>query len=119
MTQTLATNYETVYARSLADPESFWSEVAEGVDWTRRWDRVLDDSEAPMYRWFTGGVLNTCHNALDRHVAGGRADQDAIIYDSAMTGERRRITFAQSSSTGSPASRARSRTWASRRATAS
>jgi len=93
MTQTISSNLDAQHARSLADPEGFWAEAAEGIDWFRRWDRVLDDTDAPLYRWFTGGRLNTCHNALDRHVAAGRADQIALIYDSAMTDNSRTFTY--------------------------
>ncbi|MGH8874052.1 MAG: propionyl-CoA synthetase [Acidimicrobiia bacterium] len=85
--------YQEAYERSLRDPHRFWGEVAEAIDWARRWDRVLDDSHPPFYRWFSGGELNTCHNALDRHVDGGRADQLALIYDSPVTDTVRRLTF--------------------------
>jgi len=87
--------YEEVYARSLSDPEGFWAEAAEDIHWIRRWDRTLDASAAPLYRWFSGGVLNTCYNALDRHVEGGRADQAALIYDSPVTGTVRHYTYRQ------------------------
>ena len=93
MSQAISSNLDTAHQRSLADPDRFWAEAAAGIDWFRPWDRVLDDSNPPLYRWYTGGRLNTCHNALDRHVAGGRADQVALIYDSAMTGEVRTFTF--------------------------
>jgi propionyl-CoA synthetase len=82
-----------LYQRSLSDPDGFWGEVAEGIDWDKRWDRVLDDARAPFYRWFSGGRLNTCFNALDRHVDGGRADQAAIIYDSPVTGTVETFTY--------------------------
>ncbi len=85
--------YAEIYRRSLEDPEGFWAEQAEAIDWIRRFDRVLDDSNPPFYRWFRGGELNTCWNAVDRHVERGRGGQAAIIYDSAMTGEKRRITY--------------------------
>ncbi|MGH8528668.1 MAG: propionyl-CoA synthetase, partial [Nevskiales bacterium] len=79
-----------VYRRSLNDPEGFWAEQAEALHWERRWDKVLDASGAPPemnpFRWFTGGRLNTCYNALDRHVEQGRAEQAALIYDSPVTG---------------------------------
>ncbi len=71
--------------RSLEHSEEFWADAAEQIDWFRPWDRVLDDTRAPFYRWFTGGVLNTCYNALDRHVESGRAEQIALIYDSPVT----------------------------------
>ena len=85
--------YDDIYARSLADPEAFWAEAAEEIHWERRWDRVLDDSRAPFYRWFPGAVTNTCYNALDRHVEGGRAEQLALIYDSPITGVVERFTY--------------------------
>ena len=79
------TRYAEAHRRSLQDPESFWAEQAAALHWDKPWDKVLDDSRAPMYRWFTGGMLNTCYNALDRHVEGGRAEQAALIYDSPVT----------------------------------
>jgi propionyl-CoA synthetase len=87
--------YDEVYRRSLSDPDAFWGEAAEAIDWERRWDRVLDDSSPPFYRWFRGGRLNTCWNALDRHVAAGRASQLALIYDSPVTGTVARWTYRQ------------------------
>jgi propionyl-CoA synthetase len=75
-----------VHERSLKDPEGFWAEAAETIDWYARWDRVCDRSRAPFYRWFPGASVNTCYNALDRHVARGRAAQPALIYDSPVTG---------------------------------
>ncbi len=80
--------------RSLEDPEGFWGEVAEDIDWIQRWERVLDDSNAPFYRWFAGGQLNTCYNAVDRHVAT-RGNQAALIYDSAVTHTRKTYTYRQ------------------------
>lgn len=85
--------YADIYQRSLTDPDGFWGEVAESLDWDVRWDRVLDDSRPPFYRWFAGGRLNTCYNTLDRHVDGGRADQIAIAYDSPVTSTVDRITY--------------------------
>ncbi|HKT20307.1 MAG TPA: propionyl-CoA synthetase [Stellaceae bacterium] len=83
------------HSRSLLDPEGFWSEAAAAIDWDRRWDRVLDQSRKPFYRWFAGGRLNTCWNALDRHVERGRAEQVALIYDSPVTGQIKRFTYRQ------------------------
>ena len=85
--------FEQVYARALADPEGFWAEAAEALDWDRKWDKVLDDTNAPFYRWFAGGRLNTCHNALDRHVEGGRGDQLALIHDSPVTDSVTTFTY--------------------------
>ena len=69
----MTADYKSIAAQSLRDPEGFWAEAAESVHWYKRWDRVLDDSNVPFYRWFTGGVVNTCYNAVDRHVESGRA----------------------------------------------
>ena len=87
--------FAEVHARSLSDPESFWAEAAEAIHWTKRWERVLDDSNPPSYRWFTGGELNTCYNALDLHVESGRGDQPALIYDSPVTGAKRTYTYTE------------------------
>ncbi len=86
-------SYEEIYARSMEDPEGFWGEQAAAIDWYKPWDRVLDESRKPFYRWFAGAELNTCYNALDRHVEKGRADQDALIYDSPVTHSQQRYTF--------------------------
>ncbi len=88
-------NYLDIHRRSIENPSDFWGEAAEGIDWQTRWDKVLDDSKAPIYRWFSGGRLNTCHNALDRHVANGRGEQAAIIYDSPVTGSQRTISYGE------------------------
>jgi propionyl-CoA synthetase len=85
--------FEEIYQRSLKEPEAFWADAAAAIDWVEPWDHVLDDSRAPFYRWFSGGRLNTCHNALDRHVEGGRADQPALIYDSPVTETARTFTY--------------------------
>ena len=85
--------YDTVYTRWLNDPENFWAEAAEAVHWDKKWDRVLDDSRPPFYKWFPGGLLNTCYNALDRHVEGGRENQPALIYDSPVTGVVQTFTY--------------------------
>jgi propionyl-CoA synthetase len=85
--------YDDVYARSLGDPEAFWAEAAEDVAWLRRWDAVRDLSRPPFVRWFPGALVNTCHNALDRHVEAGRGDAPALIWDSPVTGGRRVLSF--------------------------
>ncbi len=83
--------YEEVFQRSIQDPEGFWGGAAEAITWYKKWDKVLDPSNSPFYRWFIGGEMNTCYNALDRHVEGGRADQTALIYDSPVTKTIRKI----------------------------
>jgi propionyl-CoA synthetase len=85
--------YDRLYRRSLDDPNAFWAEASGAIDWIREPDRILDDTHAPFYRWFSGGELNTSANALDRHVDGGRAGQVALIYDSPVTGRVERFTY--------------------------
>jgi propionyl-CoA synthetase len=84
----LANAYEQAYQKSLDDPEGFWGELADDVCWIKKWDKVLDTSKKPFYRWFPGAQVNTCFNALDRHVEEGRADQLALIYDSPVNGNK-------------------------------
>ncbi|WP_456385105.1 propionyl-CoA synthetase [Desulfolithobacter sp.] len=85
--------YEEIFKKSIENPEEFWASAAEGIDWYKKWDTVLDRSNPPFYRWFSGGEMNTCYNAVDRHVEKGRADQPAIIYDSPVTDTIRKITY--------------------------
>jgi propionyl-CoA synthetase len=86
--------YGAAHQRSLSDPQGFWGDAAKGLNWIRPASRVLDDSNPPFYRWFPDGTLNTCFNALDRHVINGRADQAALIYDSPVTGVKREYSYA-------------------------
>lgn len=88
-------SYADIYTRSITDPEGFWGEAAEAVQWNRRWDRVLDESDKPFYKWFVGGELNTCYNALDCHVEAGRGDQTAVIYDSPVTATVKKISYSE------------------------
>lgn len=87
--------YREVHARSLADPEGFWGEVAQSIDWIEPPKKVFDPSLGLYGRWFPGAKVNTCYNALDRHVAGGRADQLALIHDSPLTGTVSKYTYAE------------------------
>jgi propionyl-CoA synthetase len=91
----MATKIGAVYERSLKDPEAFWAEAAKELHWHRKWDKVLDDSGKPFYRWFAGGEINTCYNALDRHVEYGRGAQAALIYDSPVTQTVKSWTYGQ------------------------
>ncbi len=88
-------NYRESYTRSLEEPGEFWLEAAQAVSWTTVPQQALDSSRAPLYRWFPDGTMNTSYNALDRHVEAGRGGQDALIYDSAMLGSRRRFSYAE------------------------
>jgi len=89
------TNYQSAYAQSMADPNEFWGNAAKLVKWDKNPKVILDDSNPPLYRWFSDGMLNTCYNALDRHVIDGRADQPAVIHESAITGKSLTLTYAQ------------------------
>lgn len=85
--------FDDVFQQSIQNPEEFWAEAAKGITWYKECDKVLDDSNPPFYRWFKGGKMNTCFNAIDRHVENGRADQTAIIYDSPVTNTIRKISY--------------------------
>lgn len=90
--------YQQAYDRSMDDPDGFWREAAQLIDWYREPDTISDASELPFSRWFAGGELNTCHNALDRHVdgvdgQGGRGDQPALVHDSPVTQSKTTFTY--------------------------
>ena len=87
--------YHGIYADWQRDPEGFWAEQAQAIDWSRPWDKVFDPSAGVYGRWFAGAECNTCYNAVDRHVEHGRGDQAAIIYDSPITGRKRIFTYAE------------------------
>src|ERR687886_1700030 len=87
--------FADIHRASLEQPEEFWAEAGSAIDWDEPWERVLDDSRAPFYRWFAGGSMNTCYNALDRHVERGRGDQPALIYDSPVTDTVATFTYAE------------------------
>ena len=85
--------YNEAFERSINDPNGFWGEVAENCHWFKKWDRVLDDSNKPFYRWFVGGEINSCYNALDIHIENGRGEQIALIYDSPVTDTIKKFTY--------------------------
>ncbi len=87
--------YRAVHARSLADPQGFWGEAARAVEWIAEPRTVFDPALGAYGRWFVGGICNVCHNAVDRHVNEGRGQQAAILYDSPVTGTKRRITYSE------------------------
>ncbi|MBF9047467.1 AMP-binding protein [Rhodobacterales bacterium LSUCC0031] len=87
--------YADIFARAKSDPESFWLEAAEGIDWVAPPSKALFAENAPLYEWFADGTLNSCWNAVDRHVAAGHGDRLAIIHDSPLTGTTQKITYAQ------------------------
>jgi propionyl-CoA synthetase len=87
--------YDAAFEQSMNDPDGFWAKAAEDCHWYKRWDKVLDDSNKPFYRWFTGGEINTCYNALDYHIDQGRGEQLALIYDSPVTDTITKYTYNQ------------------------
>ena len=87
--------YAEVYQGWRDNPEAFWMSAAEGIDWVSKPSKALFPDEGPYGHWFADGVCNTCYNAVDRHVEGGRADQAALIYDSPITGNQRTLTYAE------------------------
>ena len=87
--------YAQAYQQSIEDPDAFWGEAAKDIDWITPPTTVLDDSNPPFYRWFTGASLNTCYNALDRHVEAGRGDQVAVYYDSPVTDTKAQLTYSE------------------------
>ena len=87
--------YSEIYSRSLNDPEGFWLEAAGAIDWVKRPSKALNADRAPFYEWFTDAQVNTCWNAVDRHVEAGRGKQPAIIHDSPVTGTKHVITYEQ------------------------
>ncbi|ESY93673.1 AMP-binding protein [Mesorhizobium sp. LNHC229A00] len=91
----MASRYHEIYDGWKRDPERFWADAAGAIDWYSPWNRVFDATAGVYGRWFAGAACNTCYNALDRHVAGGRADQIALIYDSAITGTVKKFTYAE------------------------
>jgi len=87
--------FREVYQSSKENSEAFWLDAARAIDWDKFPTKALNDANAPLYEWFTDGMVNTCYNAVDRHVENGRADQTAIIYDSPITGAKDKITYAE------------------------
>jgi len=85
--------YSEVYTQSIKDPEGFWGKAAEGLHWYKKWDKVLDDSNPPFFRWFVGGRTNICYNAVDRHALGSSKGKAAIIWESAEQEKSRIITY--------------------------
>ncbi|WP_247647236.1 AMP-binding protein [Arthrobacter sp. E3] len=88
-------SFSEEYQRSISKPEEFWLEAAGAVDWSQKPTLAYSDVDAPLSRWFPDGEMNTCHNALDRHVSDGRGDQPALIHDSAMSGKVTTYTYSE------------------------
>jgi propionyl-CoA synthetase len=91
----MVSRYREVYGTWENDPEGFWASAAEAIDWFRPWDKVFDGGAGVYGQWFAGAECNTCFNAVDRHVEGGRADQIALVHDSAITESMAKFTYAE------------------------
>ena len=89
----MSNQYRKIFTESISNKEEFWSKAALDVKWTQKFDQVLFEDKKPFYKWFKGGKINTCFNALDRHVEEGNGDRAALIFDSAMTNTKKRISY--------------------------
>ena len=86
-------SYKEIYQLALDKPEEFWAAAADDLVWQKRWDKTLDEANSPFNNWFSGGKINTCYNALDRHVDEGNSSRLALIYDSPVTNVKQKITY--------------------------
>ena len=89
----MSKNYKKIYENSIKNPEEFWQEVSNDVFWFKKPSQILNKKNPPFYKWFTDGVTNTCYNALDVHIDEGRGDKIALIYDSPITGNKKKYTY--------------------------
>lgn len=85
--------YMDAYNRSISNPEEFWSDLGRLIDWHKPWDRVMDNRNPPFTKWYCGGYVNACYNAVDRHVLNGNGNKVALIYDSPLTNTIRHVTY--------------------------
>lgn len=85
--------YYDAYRKSIEDPESFWTDIGNVATWSKKWDKILDNSDQPFTKWFVGGEINACYNAVDRHVERGMAKKVALIHDSPVTKSIRKVTY--------------------------
>ena len=88
-------NYKKIYDNWQKDPKKFWKEQSQNIHWEKNPEEILNDDNKPFYKWYTDGSLNTCFNAIDRHVINGRGEQDAILYDSPVTNTKKKITYSE------------------------
>ena len=86
-------SYKEIYQHASEKPQEFWAQAAEDLIWQKKWQKVLDDKNSPFNTWFAGGKINTCYNALDRHVEAGSSDRVALIYDSPLAATKEKITY--------------------------
>ena len=86
-------NFKKIYENSIKEPENFWREIADDIFWFKKPKKILNKSKPPFYKWFEDGITNTCYNALDIHIDGGRGDKTCLIYDSPITGNKKQFTY--------------------------
>ena len=91
----MGNSHDEIWRAANDDPEAFWADAASGIDWNSPWESVVSGNEEDGYRWFSGASLNTCYNAVDRHVENGRAEQRALVYDSPATGSQRAYSYSE------------------------
>ena len=89
----MSKNFKEIYENSLNNPEDFWKEVSDDIFWFKKPTKILNKSDPPFYKWFEDGVTNTCYNALDIHIDEGRGNKLALIYDSPITGSKKKFTY--------------------------
>ena len=89
----MKSNFDKIYKDSIKTPEEFWKKVAEDIFWFKKPSKILNKSNPPFYKWYEDGVTNTCYNALDFHIDNGRGDKTALIYDSPVTGNKKKFTY--------------------------
>ena len=86
-------NFEKIYNESIKNPEEFWKKVADDMFWFKKPTKILNSSKPPFFKWYEDGITNTCYNALDFHIDNGRGDRTALIYDSPITGNKKKFTY--------------------------
>ena len=86
-------SFDKIYENSIKNPENFWQEIANDIFWFKKPTKILNNSRHPFYKWFEDGITNTCYNALDIHIDNGRGDKTALIYDSPITGSKKKFTY--------------------------
>jgi Acyl-coenzyme A synthetases/AMP-(fatty) acid ligases len=94
----MSSKFNQIYEKSIKNPEKFWQEASEDIFWFKKPTKILNKSNPPFYKWFEDGVTNTCYNALDIHIDQGRGQKTALIYDSPITGNKSKFTYAEKGS---------------------
>ena len=89
----MKSDFDEIYKESINNPEKFWQEISNDIFWFKKPSKILNKSNPPFYKWFEDGTTNTCYNALDLHVDNGRGDKTALIYDSPITGNKKKFSY--------------------------